>query len=156
MKRIDDMIKNLQEFQATITEIVREAVSESQTEILDGVRQNLREGKRGDGADITPSYLDDPFFESKPQAVAYMNYKKSISLPSKNMATPDLYINGWFHSKLGIKLDAETFTIEGTAPLSMRISDKYAPVTFAMSDANRNVFARVHVLPKLLEKIHKI
>lgn len=66
--------------------------------ITDIKREELLEGKRGDGQKITPNYEDLPAF-----AGWYLNFKKSLPTYKLGDGTPDLYIDGTFHRSLFTK-----------------------------------------------------
>lgn len=58
-------------------------------------REELFNGKRGDGSNITPNYEDRPEF-----AGWYLEFKNSLDTYRLNDGTPDLYIDGTFHNSL--------------------------------------------------------
>lgn len=62
--------------------------------INDFKKEELFQGKRGDGSDITPNYEDRPEY-----AGWYLEYKKTLDTYRLN-GTPDLYIDGTFHGSL--------------------------------------------------------
>jgi hypothetical protein len=81
-------------------------------------RDNLWDGKTSLGANITPTYLTDPYFKSQKQAMGYAKWKSSpgyMKDSSRSFETPNLYIDGTFYreinavvTSLGIEFNAET------------------------------------------------
>ena len=62
-------------------------------------REELLQGKRGDGNDITPNYDEVPFFK-----YWYKDWKTK-NFPDYNLnGVPDLYIDGTFHGSLFTKM----------------------------------------------------
>jgi len=92
-------------------------------EIVKRVKNQLWDGKKPDGSDITPSYLDDPYFKTRKQAEGYANWKMKISRNSmRNKYAPNLFINGYFYS---------TITVTGTEKFEVvstwgEVGKKYA------------------------------
>jgi hypothetical protein len=67
--------------------------------------QQLLDGKRNDGLDISPTYLEDPFFKTPAQAQAYSDWKDRISPRSnRKKGVPNLYINGYYHSTRTVQI----------------------------------------------------
>lgn len=79
--------------------IAQETMEGSEEEIRQYNLQQLLDGKTNTGADISPTYLEDPFFKTRAQAQAYSDWKDKISPPSnRKKGVPNLYINGYYHS----------------------------------------------------------
>lgn len=68
-------------------------------EVLDLItllkREDLFNGKRGDGSTITPNYENRPEF-----AGWYLDFKNTLDTYRLGDGTPDLYIDGTFHNSL--------------------------------------------------------
>jgi hypothetical protein len=89
----------------------------SDAELLESLlREQINAGQDGDGNDLAPSYLDDPYFKTQEQAVAYASWKWRLAkdfgigqgggiYPARKFATPNLNINGYWQSH--IRLQAE-------------------------------------------------
>lgn len=90
-------------------EVVKELSSHS-ADIADYVREQLYSGLGGDEP-ITPSYLDDPYFATQAEAEKYRDWKLKITppvasprlgLPARDPNTPNLFINGYYHSHIEV------------------------------------------------------
>ena len=156
MKLLKEKIVELRIAQEALKKMPRAVVEQRQDDILEDVREQLLDGLRGDGKEISPSYLNDPYFETRPRAVAYMNWKKTISRPSKPAQTPDLFINGMFHSQLGVIADVDSFFITGITPYAQSISSKYENVTFGLTEENLSRFRQNYINPMAWEIINKL
>jgi len=65
----------------------------------------LLDGKTNLGTDISPTYLEDPFFKTPAQAQAYSDWKDRISPASnRRKGVPNLYINGYYHSTRKVQI----------------------------------------------------
>lgn len=79
--------------------VVQETMEQTTDEILTYNLNQLIDGKTSTGEDITPSYLDDPYFKTREAAQRYSDWKDRISPASKRKkGTPNLFINGYYHS----------------------------------------------------------
>lgn len=79
--------------------IAQETIEGTEEEIRQYNLQQLIDGKTNTGDDISPTYLEDPFFKTKEQAQAYSDWKDRISPRSKRRpGVPNLFINGYYHS----------------------------------------------------------
>jgi hypothetical protein len=75
-------------------------------EFLQANKNQMWDGQNPDGSDISPSYLDDPYFKTRKAAMAYANWKFKLTPNSKrNKYAPNLFINGFFYNTL--KLNPE-------------------------------------------------
>jgi hypothetical protein len=85
--------------QVDIDKIALETMEGTEEEIRQYNLQQLLDGKTNKGTDITPTYLEDPFFKTQAQAQAYSDWKDRISPRSnRRKGVPNLYINGYYHS----------------------------------------------------------
>ena len=137
-----------------INSIVGEIFIEKNKEIIHGIKGQLWDGKTGEGKDITPSYLDDPYFATKEKALAYAKWKASITKNSnRNFATPNLYINGFFHSSLFID---NSFRVASNG-FGNPIIEKYGEKTFTLDkDRSENLEIINDIQQSLIEKIKEI
>jgi hypothetical protein len=79
--------------------IALETIEGTEEEIRQYNLQQLLDGKTNEGLDISPTYLEDPFFKTREQAQAYSDWKDKISPRSnRRKGVPNLYINGYYHS----------------------------------------------------------
>lgn len=83
-------------------------VQKNAVQIADLIREQLYCGLAGDEP-LTPSYSDDPYFKTQAQAEAYREWKmritppaagQTLGLPPRDADTPNLYINGYYHTRI--------------------------------------------------------
>jgi len=119
-------------------------VEQYQGEITGGVKRQLWDGKKPDGSDITPSYLDDPYFKTRKQAEGYAKWKSggAFANPNRGLYTPNLYINGYFYSTITVSIGArfEVFSTWG------EVGSKYADA-LGLSEGEANKIIDQFVRP---------
>lgn len=90
-------------------------------EFLSANRRQMWDGQNPDGTDITPSYLDDPYFKTRKQAEAYANWKMKITPNAhRNKYAPNLFINGYFYSTLTLNTTELRITV--TDPFGAQVA----------------------------------
>lgn len=143
MSILTDLLNRVQAVSESLAQgdVIRDVLVRHEADVLDLQRQQLFEGKRPDGEDIRPLYSEDlkprGYFHSVESAGRYAAWKEDISpySASRNPDAPNLYINGRFHSELGVNFDAETVAVIGETSYAQGIMLKYADA-FGLSPAN--------------------
>ena len=124
--------------------LVRDAVVKYPDDIMELQRQQLFQGLAANGQDIRPYYSEDlkptGYFHSVDSAGRYAAWKKDgIHYPytaNRNPDAPNLYINGRFHSELGVQFNADSVGIIPTTSYAAGIVAKYGINTFGLMLAN--------------------
>lgn len=113
------------------------------------IREQLWDGKNSLGEDIRPSYLEDPFFKTPEQAMAYSRWKDKITPnPNRNQHTPNLFINGYFHSTIRLKVTKEAI-IYDTNYFGKEIVNKYGDKLLGMAPLTRETYIEELLFPKI-------
>jgi len=151
---IERLIERLQNFQNSIPMIISEVVSENENDILTNVKDSLWDGKSGSGEDLL-HFVQDPFFKTQDQAIAYMNWKNAkFPNPNRNPNSPNLFINGYFYSTLEVDLAGDQITVlSRDSALGIDVIRKYGINTFSMTDAFYNDVLRVEILNRLIQRL---
>lgn len=123
-----------------MAQMVGEVLQRHEQDIIEYQRIQLLEGKDSDGQDIRPYYSEDVkpqgYFHSRESAGRYAAWKEGLSYPfsvSRNSDAPNLYINGKFHSELGVRFGSDGLSIEPMTPYAAKIVSKYGRNTFGLS-----------------------
>lgn len=123
-----------------MAQMVGEVLQRHEQDIIEYQRIQLLEGKDSDGQDIRPYYSEDlkpqGYFKSRESAGRYAAWKEGLSYPfsvSRNSDAPNLYINGKFHSELGVSFGSDGLSIEPLTPYAAKIMAKYGRNTFGLS-----------------------
>lgn len=124
--------------------MVRVVISAHPDDILELQKFQLFQGLAADGQDIRPYYSEDlkptGYFHSVDSAGRYAAWKKDgIHYPytaNRNPDAPNLYINGRFHSELGVQFNADSVGVIPLTPYAAGIMAKYGIDTFGLMMAN--------------------
>lgn len=134
-------------------------------DILELQKIQLFEGKAGNGEDIRPYYSEDlkpmGHFYSVESAGRYAAWKQDgINYPysaQRNPDAPNLYINGRFHSELGVEFNADSVGIIGLTEYAKGIMAKYGMQTFGLMESNWMViFAQRGAYYELMNELKNI
>lgn len=142
---IDILLSNAELLQSAMERgvFLQVALADEQEKIMTLQREQLLEGKDNDGNDMRPYYSEDlqpeGWFKSKDSAMRYALWKQTgISYPvqvQRNPDAPNLYINGRFHSELGVKQTSKTIGVYPITPYAATIVAKYGLDKFGLSSA---------------------
>jgi hypothetical protein len=123
-----------------MAQMVGEVLQRHEQDIIEYQRIQLLEGRDSDGQDIRPYYSEDVkphgYFHSRESAGRYAAWKEGLSYPfsvSRNGDAPNLYVNGKFHSELGVRFGNDGLSIEPMTPYAAKIVEKYGRNTFGLS-----------------------
>lgn len=140
---LESLIRNAEMLKSAMDRgiFLQAALMDERELILEKQRLQLLEGKDNDGNDMRPYYSEDikpeGWFNSKDSAMRYAKWKKTgISYPvqvDRNMDAPNLYINGKFHSELGVSFGSRDVGVVGKTPYAAGIMGKYGVGKFGLS-----------------------
>jgi len=133
-------------------------MKESADDIRDINLEQMYDGKTSEGVDITPSYLDDPYWDEHgglPAAEAYSAWKDQITPnPRRHRHTPNLFINGYYHSSIRVTVNGAKITWNSTFDDMNDISEKFKNI-YGLGGVYKDVFLRTYLAPVLREKMFK-
>lgn len=117
-----------------LDQIVFNSIDETKLYYTEMNLEQMMNGKRRDGQDITPSYLDDPYFKTYSQALQYSDWKDRIEpyTTKRNPGTPNLFINGYYHSTLTALVSKDGITILSGWSESRDIEAKYTRLIYGL------------------------
>lgn len=151
---IERLIERLENFKSSIPEIISEVVRENENDILTNVKDSLWDGKSGSGEDLMP-FVQDPFFKTQDQAIAYMNWKNAnFPNPNRNPNSPNLFINGYFYSTLEVDISGDQFmVVSKDNALGIDVIRKYGVNTFGITDEFFRDVLRVEIKNRLIQRL---
>lgn len=121
--------------------IVAEAMPRYEGDILELQKLQLLEGRASNGDDMRPYYSEDlkpqGHFRSAESAERYARWKQELEYPvqtNRNPDAPNLYINGQFHSELGVEFGADYMLVNGVTMKAQAIILKYGIDKFGLAD----------------------
>lgn len=147
------------------SELVRNVLMKHENDILDLQKLQLLQGKASSGDDLRPYYSEDlksrgGYFKSAETAGRYSAWKEGLSYPysvQRNPDAPNLYINGKFHSELGVQYNPESVAVVGETSYANQIIEKYGMGSFGLMRAYWDVvFREKGALGELITEIRRI
>ena len=173
---IDGVLKKIAEaekgFHKEITKSLENAKGFIKTELIQG---QLYAGVTGDLIELTPSYLDDPFFvemtdnpdrtsqENRNAAIRYAEWWRDwklritppspnpeLNLPARDVDTPNLVIIGTFYDSIYVRITERAIEIGTTGvDFGIEIEHKYGSEIFKLSPNAVKWLVFEHVKPDL-------
>ena len=102
MKTIRNLLRKIEALDPD--RICEDAVDNTRWQLLSLNKDQMYAGKTRTGADIGPTYLDDPYFKSRAAAQRYSDWKDYITPPTtgRRKGIPNLFINGFFYGSITV------------------------------------------------------
>ena len=153
MARISDIQNRLKSI--NISDISVESIDETKDVFLEINKEQLLAGKTKKGVDITPSYIDDPYFKTPGAAQRYSAWKDKIT-PSdiRTPGTPNLYINGTFHESISINVSGPIINISASFK-GNEIENKYTSDIFGLGGDFKTKYVSEDLIPVFLRKVRQ-
>ncbi|MNE22160.1 hypothetical protein D3C80_1153500 [compost metagenome] len=139
---------------------IKYIINEDVQMLADYNREQLYSGRFSDGELITPNYLTDPFFKgNRFRSYQYAKWKQEITPNSQRpFWTPNLFINGFYHSSIDAKVDENEihfFSMAGS--LNNEITSKYdSNDLFGLTPMHKAIYTREFFWPKFKKEIELI
>jgi len=150
MNTIIDVAERIKNLALHIEKEVSVIIDNTKEQILIKNKQQLMEGIKGDGNEITPSYLNDPYFKTREAAQRYSNWKDKITPNSKRKSgTPNLYINGFYHNTIEINVKGEKIITENKTTIGKKIEQKYGDTLYGLNETNNQAYIKETFFPAL-------
>lgn len=146
-------------------ELVRNALVNRGTEIMRQQQIQLLEGKSSTGEDLRPYYSEDlrsrgGWFHTVESAGRYAAWKQDLSYPysvNRNPDAPNLYINGRFHSEIGVEFRADSIAIIPLTGYAEIIMAKYGLQNFGLSSEKwAEIFRERGAYDELMQEVKRI
>lgn len=145
------MLRRLQ--QLDVEQAAQQSVANTVEEVLQYNLEQMMEGKRQDGEDISPSYLDDPYFKSKEAAQRYSDWKDEITPnPKRKKGIPNLYIVGAFHGSIRATVSGGIIKFDSSFPEAEEIEAKFDKI-YGLNAEKRTVYIAEHLRPELMKNV---
>ena len=99
----------LRKFQTLNPDAVSErAVAQTKDQLLTINKRQLFDGKLRTGQDLSPTYLEDPYFKTPAAAQRYSDWKDRITPnPKRKKGVANLFIDGTYHGSIEITVDGD-------------------------------------------------
>jgi len=117
-------------------------------------REQMLEGKRRDGKDISPSYLEDPYFKTREAAQRYSDWKDELTPnPKRKKGVPNLFIIGTYHESISALIRGEVIQFNSTFADSVDIERKFGVEIYGLNSEKRVGFIAEFLRPALLKNV---
>lgn len=145
---------NFQKFKKELDEIPERIIQAHKPELVELVKDQLYSGLNGNDKALTPSYLNDPFFNTpeagqwRGRASAYAKWKylqtpprgSSAGHPPRKFETPNLTIIYVFYDSITAVNIEKGVRIGSNTPLGSDIEQKYGSVIFKIGNISKAYF----------------
>ncbi len=137
--------------------VIYQVMKDSETDLNDLNLEQIYSGKTNTGADIRPSYLEDPYWDDKgglPAAQRYSEYKDRITPSSRrNPGTPNLFINGYYHSRrITTVVPGGEILHTDSAGFGKEIQQKYKNID-GLGGEFKEIFIKDYIRPLLNQQL---
>lgn len=164
---LDDLLTRVRTVESGLKggSLVRDAIVNHGEDILDLQRQQLFEGKASSGEDLRPYYSEDikprGWFHSVESAGRYAAWKESgVSYPysaQRNPDAPNLYVDGKFHSEIGVQFGADAVGVVPETNYAKTIMTKYGLRSFGlMGQKWTELFEKRGAFTELMQGLKRI
>lgn len=159
---LDDLIRRMESLQGQMDAFARTSLEDNREEVLGLQKEQLFSGKDRNGQDIRPYYSEDlqsrgGYFKTPQAARRYADWKASLTYPShaaREADAPNLYINGRFHSEIGLQFTDETMLVTGETAYALQIIGKYESA-FGLSEESMRRLKPL-LVGKILEQMKSV
>jgi hypothetical protein len=118
-------------------------------------RKQLWDGKNAYDVDLSPTYLEDPYFKSIESATRYMEWKQKITPSSmRRPEVPNLYINGRFYKSIVTFIQEKYIEIVTQSRDGKDIVNKYKE-PLGLTPKNIGIMATEKILPSLIPELKR-
>lgn len=162
IREIIERIEALRKKVSEVPEKIDEVVVHNSEVLLSLNRDQMLLGRDAEGNVLTPSYLEDPYFDTPEQAVTYAAMKQRLEAehkarienptiyPDKDRNTPNLIVTGPFQDNMFVLAEGDSFLLGSTYPDTPDIDSKYGGCVFGIAPASRDFFYRQYLRPALM------
>lgn len=161
---LDDLIERLDNLQPTLMQIAKEILSEDLDVLLELQKDQLYAGRDVYGQFISPTYLNDSFFDDSASAQRYAEWKSRLLARDSERATsifgakpydvPDLIVTGELvYKNISVTLEGNklVFTFGGEGGVIN--TDKYRGALDGLNDVAWAYYREEFFLPKLKQRV---
>jgi hypothetical protein len=139
--------------------LINNALSGTQNDIRDLNLEQMYDGKTSKGVDITPSYVDDPYWDEhggRAAAQAYSDWKDKIT-PSlrRNPGTPNLFINGYYHSSISVIAGKESIVWASSFNSEPDIRSRFKHI-YGLGGRYKTIYLREYLAPILRDRMFEL
>jgi len=154
---IRDYLTRLKTAKEQLPDAVNDALFSNEAKIVDLNKAQLYDGKDVSGNDIHPLYSQDSFFKTPAQAQGYIKWKSKITPnSSRNPDAPNLFINGFHYSMIGLlkKGIDVVIGVKTSNQITSSIEGKYKNI-YGLNPQNQEKINNEIIIPAINEFLTK-
>lgn len=148
---IRDYLNKLKTAKEHLPDVVNNVLFQNEAKIVDLNKAQLYDGKDILGNDIRPLYSQDSFFKSPAQAQGYIKWKQKITPnSSRNPDAPNLFINGFHYSLIGLLKKGKDVIIgaKSSNAITSSIDGKYKNI-YGLNSENQSKVDKEIIIPAI-------
>lgn len=149
-------VQGIRSFRRNLDRIIIQEAAKDIHWIEELNREALLEGKNTKGNNLTPSYLSDPYFKSRKAAKAYSDWKDKITPnPQRASGTPNLFIDGTFHSTILYKKSSQGIFGSSNSEIANEIESKYHGTVIGLNPEKKGLFIHTRLKPRVQKRLRQ-
>ena len=157
MQKLIDLSRGLEVLSGELGNIAFDWLEQNDDYLISTNQAQMYAGKTAEDVPITPSYSQDPYFDSPGEALAYAKYKDAWSHPERDWDTPNLFINGnWYYRHIKtLRFKPREIVFKVDFPIARDIYAKY-PTTLGITPDNMREINERFILPRISKKSKEV
>lgn len=136
-------------------------LSDHRSNVINTIHEQMYSGRDGNDKMLSPTYDDDPFFNSRGiwfgRSAAYKAWKRKIQwphdfvlgLPERPDNVPNLFIDGTFYSQINATVSDDALYLDPGSGNGPAIVTKYGDAILNMGPSAVEYFNRAFMLPAI-------
>jgi len=138
-----------------VAEVATDAFGSVIGDFTEDQKNQLYAGKTKDGVDITPLYINDPYFKSAESAQRYSDWKDKITPnPKRTSGVPNLFIIGTYYDSLKITISGQMISFVSSFFAAENIAQKFKGI-YGLGGDFRLEFIKDSLRPAFMAAIRK-
>lgn len=147
-----DMLNNFKAM--NLTDVAEEVLNKTSGVALEANKDQLYDGKLSTGEDISPTYLEDPYFKSKEAAQRYSDWKDEITPnPRRKKGVPNLFITGPFYASIQVQAEGGGLAYKSGFPAAPSIESKFSVNIYGLGGEYRSEYLDTALEPEWQQRI---
>jgi hypothetical protein len=150
-----------------IPDVVADRVAQTSDVILDLNKDQLLQGRNADGELLSPTYTNDPYFETPDAADRYFRMKRALEghhrarmryvelYGEKPIDVPNLIVTGPFQDSMFIRTTRTFYVINSMYQDANEINEKYKGRVFGLAPKTREFYYFGFIRRSILELYKK-
>jgi len=137
-----------------LQDIAEEVLNTTGPIALEANKDQLYDGKLSTGEDISPTYLEDPYFKSKESAQRYSDWKDEIT-PNKRRkkGVSNLFINGAYYASIQVQAKGGGLLYRSSFTDAADIESKFSLDVYGLGGEYRDSFLEDNLVPEWQQRI---